>query len=319
MGDNHSHLLLYEKSPLYQLFISLLIVLGTGILLFSVFLVAGMLIFDADLGLLENPSSAVSEKEIAFLRYILISQEISFFIIPAIIILIKLKPGHQTGLPDMKMPRINEVVLVIVLAFCILPVTSFTGQLNSGMHLPDWLSGVEQWMIEKEDYAMRLADVIITPDAFWAMIFNVFIIAVIPAIGEEIIFRGVFQKILYNLFKSGHLAIWVTAFVFSALHFQFFGFVPRFILGLVFGYLFFWSGTLWLPVISHFVNNAVSVIAIYIQGGENVNALPDLPLWKQMIGLPLPIILSIIILLYFRNKCKRNIEISKNQSQLTNC
>ena len=312
MGDNHCQHSLFEKSPLYQLFVSLIIVLGVGILLFTVFFVAGILIFDADLEFLKNYSSDFSIKNITFLRYILISQHISLFIIPAIIILIKLKHDHQISLFGLKMLRVKEVVLVIVLAFCIFPINSFAGELNSWLHLPYWLSGVEQWIIEKKKYATHLEDMLMTPNTFWAMIFNILIIAVIPAIGEEMIFRGVFQKILSSLFKSGHLAIWVTAFIFSALHFQFFGFIPRFILGLIFGYLFFWSGTLWLPIISHFVNNAVSIIAAYIQGWENLKATPDIPLWEQILGLPVPIIISIVILLYFRNKSKKDAEISIN-------
>ncbi|MCX6255620.1 MAG: hypothetical protein NTV31_14245, partial [Bacteroidia bacterium] len=169
MGDNRSHPSLYERTPLYQLFISLLIVLGVGIVLFTVFLVAGMLIFNVDSGLLENLSSAVSKKDIAFLRYVFISQDISFFIVPSIIMLIKLNPSHRPGVMGIKMPRINEVVLVIVLAFCIFPITSFAGQLNSGMNLPDWLSGVEEWMTEKEDNANRLINLCMTSSTFRVM------------------------------------------------------------------------------------------------------------------------------------------------------
>jgi len=149
MADNHSLFTLYGKSPLYQLFVSLLIILGIGILLFSVLLLAGILIFKPDSGILEISFTEVSEKDIGFIRYLLISQDISLFIVPAIIILNKLKPRHQSCMMELKMPKLNEVVLVIVLAFCIFPVTGFTGQLNSGMDLPDRLSGVEQWMIEK--------------------------------------------------------------------------------------------------------------------------------------------------------------------------
>jgi hypothetical protein len=138
------------------------------------------------------------------------------------------------------------------------------------------------------------------------MTLNLVIIALTPAIAEELIFRGVFQRIFYNLFRSGHMAIWFTAFLFSTLHFQFFGFIPRFILGLVFGYLYFWSGTLWLPVISHFVNNAFPVVLAYTVGMDKLNAQIDIPLWKQAILLPLPVILSLVILNYFRNKSKSN-------------
>ena len=172
------------------------------------------------------------------------------------------------------------------------------------MHLPYWLSGVEKWMVEKEDHANNIINQVMDSPAFGTMIMNLFIIAILPAVAEEILFRGVLQKILYNLFKSGHAAIWVTAFVFSTIHFQFFGFVPRFILGLVFGYLFFWSGTLWLPVISHFVNNAVPVVMAYIQGMEKFAEPVDMPLWKQIIALPLPIVISLVILFYFRNKSR---------------
>lgn len=305
MGDNNGFFALYGKSALYQLFASLMIVMVVGTLLFCGFFLAGKLIFDIDLSPLEDPSSAVGENSIGFLKYVLIAQHISFFIVPSLILIIKLKPGKLTGLADMKTPPLNETALVILLAFCTFPVTGFAGELNAGIHFPDWLSGVEQWMIKNEEGANRLAKIIMDQENFGAMLLNLFMIAFLPAIGEELLFRGVLQKIFYTLFKSGHLAIWVTAFIFSALHFQFFGFLPRFILGLIFGYLFYWSGTLWLPVISHFVNNAVSVIAAYLQGWDKVSGLPDISFWKQIIRLAFPALICVLILLYFRNKSLR--------------
>ena len=319
MVDNQSHFTLYSKSPVLQLFVSLLTILISGLVLFNVLIWTGTLIFDWKLELLTIPSFDFREIDIALLRYLLISQDISIFIIPGIILLFLLNPGHRQRMMDVKIPRINEVVLVIVLTFCIFPITSFTGELNSEMHLPGWFSGVEKWMIVKEDKAAGLIDLLISSDTFWLMMLNLLVLAVIPSIGEELIFRGVFQKIGYKLFKSANLAIWVTAFVFSAIHFQFFGFIPRFILGLVFGYLFWWSGTLWLPVIAHFVNNAVPVIGAYIQGWDKFNTAPDIALWKQLIGLPVPIIISLVILLYFRNNSKKGGREFMDQPQQTNC
>ena len=200
MGDNHSHFSLYGKSPFFQLFVSLLIIMVAGMFLFNVLLFLGTLIFNVDFkNLPGNTIAEVGEKDIKFLRYLLISQDISLFIAPAIIILTLMRPVHQIRLRDINMPRINEIFLVVILAFCIFPVTSFAGQLNSGMHLPDWLSGIEKWMTEKEEDATHLIDSLITSNTFWIMILNVAVIAVIPAIGEELIFRGVFQKIFYNL------------------------------------------------------------------------------------------------------------------------
>jgi uncharacterized protein len=317
MGGSHSNFSLYGKSPFYQLLFSLMIILFAGMFLFPVLLLAGTLILGGDIGdWLKNTINEVGEKEISFVRCMMISQEVSIFLIPGMIILSLMKPDHQKNPMDFEKPVLNDVILVILLAFCILPLTSFTGQLNSGMHLPDWLYSVERWMKEKEDNATRMIDLLIAANTFWIMVFNVFMLAVIPAVGEELIFRGVFQKIFYKLFKSCHLAIWVTAFAFSALHLQFFGFFPRFILGLIFGYLYYWSGTLWLPVISHFVNNAVPVILAYIQGWNKSRVSFDSLLWKQIIVLPLMVIACIIILQYFRNKHKKKIVAGNDRSQV---
>jgi membrane protease YdiL (CAAX protease family) len=305
MDEKRIHNILSEKPPLYQLFVSLLIISGVGMILLMVFLVAGMGIFGTDFSQLLNIESSSGEKNILFLQYLLIAQEISLFIVPGILILFLTKSDNEGGRAIIKMPSANDIVLVILLTICLLPVTSFTGQLNSGMHFPDWLSGVEQWMTEKEERASGLVELFMeSQDNFWPVVLNIFMIAILPAIGEELIFRGIFQNIFSRLFNSGHLAIWLTSFLFSAIHLQFFGFIPRFILGLIFGYLFLWSGTIWLPIISHFLNNSFSVIGSYIQGTENLNTITDIPLYKQLIGLTLPIIVVIVILFYFRNKSK---------------
>ncbi len=306
MDDKQGFFSLYGKSPLYQLKVSLLIILGAGIILFSLFTLAGMTIFNLTPDLIEFSAANFSPEDAGFLRYLMIAQDISLFIIPGLIILILMRSGKENLRPGNRVPGITDIGLVVVLAFCIFPVTSFAGQLNEGLNLPEWLSGVEKWMTEKEGNATQILDTIIVSHNFGMMIGNLAIIAVIPAVGEEIIFRGVFQKISYGLFRSPHIAILVTSLVFSAIHFQFYGFLPRFILGMVFGYLFFWSGTLWLPVISHFVNNAVPVIGAYIAGWDRLNVQPDSGLLKQVISLPLPVITGIIILIYFRNRYLKN-------------
>jgi len=96
------------------------------------------------------------------------------------------------------------------------------------------------------------------------MLFNIFMIAIVAAIGEELIFRGVIQKIFARWTGNIHLAIIITGFLFSLIHLQFYGFFPRWLLGVMFGYLMVWSGTLWLPIFAHFVNNAVAVLVSYL-------------------------------------------------------
>lgn len=303
MDETHRRFSLYGKSPYLQLIYSLLIILIPGMLLFFVFLSGAAAITGQDFtDFLGARSAEYGKEHILMLRYLVVSQGIALFIIPAIIILALMNPVPGFNFMLLKTPGIIEVGLVIVLAFCIFPITSFAGQLNSSLHVPDFLSGVEQWMKKKEYNAAHITDLLMVSDTFRVMLVNIFMIAVIPALGEELIFRGVFQKIFCNLFKSGHLAIWVTAILFSAFHFQFFGFVPRLILGLIFGYLFFWSGTLWIPVISHFVNNAVPVVGAYLFGWEKLNGTADIIIWKQLFVLPLPILVMTVIMIYFRNK-----------------
>ena len=315
MNDISSHYSLNNKSPLTQLCISILVILFVGMFIFFFMFLAGALVSGVNLSVLsENLLTGISIKNIEFLRYLMISQSISFFILPAIIILNLLKPVNQKGLMNFKTPLIYEFALVILLAFCIIPITSFIGQLNSEINFPEWLTGVKKWMIEKEDNADSLIEKLIISDTFRILMLNLIIIAVLPAIGEELIFRGVFQKVLYGFFKTGHPAIWITSFIFSSLHFQFLGFLPRFILGLVFGYLFFWSGTLWLSVIAHFINNAVAVLGAYINGAEYINPQPDIELWKHMVGLTMPLIASALILWYFRNRSRENSSTGFDQS-----
>ena len=154
MGDIPGNVPFSERSPLVQLFISLLIVLSVGVVLFTLAMVAGLFIFDVKTELLQNPSAATSINDISFLRYMLISQDILIFIIPSVLIMRMLKPPGKSGFIDAGFPGIKDIVLVILLAFCLFPVTGFTGYLNSQLQLPEWLSGVQKWITDKEDSAI---------------------------------------------------------------------------------------------------------------------------------------------------------------------
>ena len=301
MINNKERFKLYNESPLYQLFVSIMIITVTGIVLSVIFILAGILVSGNDYSVLNKLSGSQDNNEVGFIRYLLIIQDISWLIIPSVIIMNLMLPEQTDRLSIFRPPHMTEVLLVIILAFCIFPVTSFTGQINSEMRLPDTLSGIEHWMTKQEEKADNIIDLLIPAKTLTVMFLNLLLIALIPAVGEELIFRGVFQKIFSGLFKSDHAAIWVTSILFSTIHLQFYGFIPRLILGLVFGYLFYWSGTLWLPVISHFVNNAFPVILTYAQGAGKLNSLPEIPMWQQAIFLPLPLTAGLIILFYFRN------------------
>jgi len=290
------------EKPLFQFFVSIMIILGIGGVLSLILNLAGVFLIGGDLSILTKSVTSLGAKDIKLLRYLLIVQDIALFTIPSIIILRLMNSDYSGKFTDFKIPQLKEIGLVVILTFCIFPITSFTGQINSSMHLPGWLSGLEHWMTDLETRADSTTDLLIVSKSFGTMMFNLLTFGLIAGVAEELIFRGVFQKIFCNMFKSGHLAIWVTAFLFSAIHFQFYGFIPRLILGLAFGYLFFWSGNLWFPMIAHFLNNAFPVVLAYVQGLEKLNTPSDVPLWHQAIYLPLPMLIVFAILYYFRNK-----------------
>ena len=302
MGDNKGYISFSERSPLVQLGISFLIVSVSGMALMTILSLTGIAIFGVDVTLLGDISLASGNNEIFFLRYLLIVQEVSLFIIPAIIIRYLMKSSSPQIIGDLKRPSAGDAILVVILAFALFPITSFTGRLNSEMAFPQWLSGLETWIDEKEDSIGQIFDILMKHDSAGLLALNLLVIAILPALGEELIFRGVMQKILADVFRKKYLAVWITAFFFSFVHLQFYGFLPRLILGLAFGYLYLWSASLWLPIIAHFVNNAVPTLGAYFYGWDSYNQGSGALSGKDFLGLILPVAMAIIILSLFRSR-----------------
>ncbi|MCC5944038.1 MAG: CPBP family intramembrane metalloprotease [Bernardetiaceae bacterium] len=160
--------------------------------------------------------------------------------------------------------------LAALITLVSMPFILFIGTLNQSMQLPDFLSGLENWMRNKEDSIAELTRYITAFDSHWQFAFGLLIVAVLPGIAEEYCFRGILQKRLRLLFSNPHVAIVLAAVVFSAIHVQFYGFLPRFLLGAMFGYLFYWSGNLKVAMFAHFVNNAAALFAVYLSGTQEM-------------------------------------------------
>lgn len=162
--------------------------------------------------------------------------------------------------------------LVVLAAMFVLPLISWSGQVNMQLSFPESMKWIEEWMRGMESNMNDVVARFFEDTSFSAFFYNMIMIAIIPAIGEELLFRGVLQKLMGQLFKNAHIAILVTAFIFSAFHMQFLTFLPRFILGILFGYFFYWSKNIWLPILAHFVNNAMAVFVytLDIQGLQSL-------------------------------------------------
>ena len=152
---------------------------------------------------------------------------------------------------------------VLILSLIILPIIVCLGYINEQISLPESMHKIEMWMKTMEEQSKILTQTLTENSNITILLLNIIIMALFPAVFEEFLFRGTLQPFFTKWFTNKHIAIIVTAFIFSAIHFQFYGFIPRFLLGIYLGYLFVWSKSLWLPVIAHFMHNAVSLIFDY--------------------------------------------------------
>ena len=182
------------------------------------------------------------------------------FFMPAITLIIWSgdRPVHFLGVHNL-----NRIFYLSILAFVILivsmPFISLLTQLNQLLVMPNWLSGFEKWMQDLEASAQESTKLLLSGVSIWDYLGNVLIIGLITAVAEEVFFRGVMQQLLVKLFKNKHVGVWVAAFIFSLMHLQFYGFLPRLILGVLLGYLFVWSHNIWVPILIHFLNNVLVV------------------------------------------------------------
>ncbi len=154
-------------------------------------------------------------------------------------------------------------VLVVLITLLVMPLTSLVIEWNMGIHFPSFMEGFEQWAWEKEQSLQAFTQFLTDFTHLEEVIIGLIVMALIPAVGEELFFRGILQRSIGELLNI-HVAIWLSAIVFSAIHLQFYGFFPRMLLGALFGYLYYWSGNLYIPMLGHFVNNAFTLIMIYL-------------------------------------------------------
>lgn len=241
-----------ESSPAMKITLTLLFCL-TGMLLFM--LMGSIVVFSvygtAALSYLSNPSPSVPES-LAVLKIFQICQGIGMFIVPGFVLAMYFseKPLKYLGFNRINW---NLGILVFLTTIISFPAINLLASINEMVSMP-------QWMIDMEQKAQVLTKAFMAVDGFGGVLLNIFMIAVLPAIGEELIFRGILQKIFTDLTGKVVWGILISAVLFSSMHMQFQGFLPRLALGVLFSYLYVWSGSLWLPIIAHFINNSIAII-----------------------------------------------------------
>lgn len=205
------------------------------------------------------------------IRFVLLLSSLGVFFLPAYLYLF-LEKNNFSKTPkkpvlftqiNLKEHKISIIIIGLISIFIIL-VIGLIGEWNQQLHFPGSLQKMENWMRAMEDSNQKTIELLTSSPHIGNLFLNLFFMAVLPAICEELFFRGVIQKFFISITKNKHIAIMVTAIIFSTIHFQFFGFFPRLILGIYLGYLAVWSGSLLLPILAHFFHNGISLIITYI-------------------------------------------------------
>jgi len=254
-----------NQSPVTRLIFAILLIISSFLVTFILGVLLAIPIFNVDLF---NSFAAISDYSnpltIALLKYLQIIQSFGLFILPPIL------AGYFFEKNSIGYLKINQsskpliYFLVLVVMFAALPLINGMVSFNEEMRLPEFFKGIENWMRSTEDEAARLTEAFMKVNSAGGFVINMIMIAILPAIGEEFLFRGLLQRLFNEWIKNIHIAIFIAAFLFGAMHLQFYGILPRMMLGVLFGYLFYWSGSIWIPVFAHFVNNASAVIISYL-------------------------------------------------------
>jgi membrane protease YdiL (CAAX protease family) len=162
-------------------------------------------------------------------------------------------------------PKLGTLLLLVAVVGVSFPIAiSPLTEWNLNLKFPEFLKSFEEWAIGNEEALAKLTKQATSFRSLSDMLLGVFVIGLLPAIGEELVFRGMIQREFWRAKVNIHVSIWMTAAIFSAIHLQFFGFFPRLLLGALFGYLYYWSGNLLIPIFSHFINNAFIVVMVYL-------------------------------------------------------
>ena len=236
------------------------------------------------------------------------------FILPTFLFTLFLTEEKLLYLCLHKKVQIQSVFFVLLIIVSMSPLINWMTELNGKMVLPTSMSNIEHWMKASEEQYTKLTEAFLKMNTVKDLLFNLFVIAFLAALGEEILFRGVLQKTLMESVKNIHIAVWLTAIIFSAFHFQFYGFFPRMMLGVLLGYLFMWSNSLWLPIIAHFTNNGLAVVLEYLNTKKLINFDVDKIGINNNTGILLGsiVLVSIFIFAIYKNEVS-----SSNKKELT--
>ena len=235
-------------------------------LLIFLLLFAFGLIFSGILGMFVTNMRGGGITDITNLQITQICSQLVGFLLPPLlyVLLVKEEPFNYLGFN--KLPKWS--LLGILAMFTVIPFVAAVSEWNDGITFPESMKGIETTLRNLKELNDSTSEKMMNESNLFVAIL---IFGFLAAVSEEILFRGVIQQAFVKLFKNAHIGIIVTALVFSAFHGDFYGFFPRFILGLMLGYMFWMSGSIWASIIMHFTNTTTSVMLYFLNKKDIIN------------------------------------------------
>ncbi len=288
--------------PFMKLLLLVLLMFGSALVVLVIGMLVGTLFFGTEIlsGMGADPAN------VAYLRYVQIISHLGLFITASLLFAFLVGQHPMAYLQGQRSPNGRSLWLSAAIMLAAVPLVYYLGYLNQSLSLPESFKALESWMRQMEDSAEEITRLLLDVSSWQGLLFNLFMIAVIPAIGEEFIFRGALQRIFRQWTGSTHVAVLLAAVLFSAMHLQFFGFLPRLLLGILLGYMMVYTKNIWVPVFAHFFNNAAAVILYYgiSQSGSefDMDSVGEMP----MAWLPALVSLGVLLFLFSLLKMRRS-------------
>ncbi len=290
-----------DKPPVINLIVILLMVfLGFAIVGPIIGYLLAMPFYDGEIDLLEAIGTSQFSEQIKLPLYIIQGAATVVGLILTPMVYLATRRRKLGDLFPEKHAELLPMLITVFVVITFMGINSVFIEWNANVDFPDFAKAFEEWAREREDALALLTEFLTQLNTTGELFMALVVIAIFPAIGEEIVFRGLIQNELLRGTRNAHVAIWFAAFLFSAIHFQFFGFVPRLLLGALFGYLYYWSGSLTLAIIAHFVNNGVSVVALYFYQRGAFDYDIESPESMPLNVVATSVIITVGLLYYFR-------------------
>lgn len=265
------------------------------------FLVGGLLLTAFSAGIIGAFMPEASE--LFKLRITIALQNILTFAMPALLVATIFADKKWAFLSLDKNLNLRNLLLGIALYLIATPAINFIIALNQAVVLPDWMAEFEAMLKASEDAAKAMTDKLLADRSVLGVSGTVLVIGLLTGFGEEIFFRGALMGIFSKMMKNKHAIIWLTAFIFSAFHLQFYGLVPRMILGAIFGYALYWSRCLWIPIILHAINN--SAVVLFPENPMENKCLEDMLNFADIAFATASLGLAIALMVYWNRKSNK--------------